>query len=668
MRRKSAKRGPPKGRASARWPQSPLGASIYGLQPGNHDDVPNCIDGHVPVFRTIRGAMHELNRPSNSQSPDMLRDNHTSIIMSSRTFWTIALLEVALGMLALILRYPLRIFLDCAANLYYGQLLIQGKLPYIDFVDTDPPMIVYLNAIPAFISKIFHLNPILVFSLGILFIAVCTSVLCAVVLQSLHIDHCTYVCGLVVFVFLTLSLAFWIFNIGCFGQREHLFVMLYFPYCLVRCVRWERGTGRLHIAIPIAILCGVVTCVKPHFLLAAVGPEVYWAVTNRTARSLFTPEAIAFACTGLAFALHFLFLPIAVTVEVFCRWLPFLLQRYYVYGCPTRDLVMSTDTLFAGAMIAAPFVLSWKARQCASMARSLAVFTGAGFVMYFVQHTGWEYHRIPMIYGSLLVWSIICAEVRSWSNRWLPQRVGVRLLMLVIGWSAVASLAIHWYGFSRRSPVSELVSLTMAFGIVVAVCMKYLGDGIYRCAASNGLGLPFGVGRLLGIVLLGIGAWYAATGLTVQTPVTVRNETVEVVSKHTVRGDPILFISTSPDDAFPLMLMLNRRPGSRYLWQFPIAMFYAGVHGEGDRAFPYHVGDGIPEDEKCFLRELAEDIHTLRPRLILVRDDGRFQGCPEGFVLSEYLQEVGFMDWAMRGYINLPRTSRYLVFALPMSR
>ncbi|MFN8457456.1 MAG: hypothetical protein U0401_22820 [Anaerolineae bacterium] len=107
-------------------------------------------------------------------------------------------------------------------------------------------------------------------------------------------------------------------------------------------------------------------------------------------------------------------------------------------------------------------------------------------------------------------------------------------------------------------------------------------------------------------------------------------------------GDPVLVISTSVRPAYPALVQLNRRPGSRYLWAFPIAMLYSGVTTDSSGKFPYRsLAEASPEEIR-FLDELAQDIATIHPRLIFI-DTGRgCSGCPAGFVISDYLQHAGF--------------------------
>ena len=66
-----------------------------------------------------------------------------------------------------LITHPLRINHDVAILLQTGQLLWEGKIPYVDFIELDPPMIMYLNTIPIMISKAFGINSILALSLTI---------------------------------------------------------------------------------------------------------------------------------------------------------------------------------------------------------------------------------------------------------------------------------------------------------------------------------------------------------------------------------------------------------------------------------------------------------------------------------------------------------------------
>ena len=95
----------------------------------------------------------------------VVRSTRRSLLTSS---WALAPLLPLLLMLEGIWLAPERINHDCAAYLQYGALLLDGKLPYVDFVDVNPPLIVYISAVPAFFARHCPLDPIVVFSLCVL--------------------------------------------------------------------------------------------------------------------------------------------------------------------------------------------------------------------------------------------------------------------------------------------------------------------------------------------------------------------------------------------------------------------------------------------------------------------------------------------------------------------
>ncbi|MGE5532346.1 MAG: hypothetical protein ACM3VW_09545 [Bacteroidota bacterium] len=66
--------------------------------------------------------------------------------------WPILLLVIGM-FLALIAAHPDRVNHDSAQHLQIGQMILHGAVPFIDVYDTNPPLIMYLSAIPAGIAQ-----------------------------------------------------------------------------------------------------------------------------------------------------------------------------------------------------------------------------------------------------------------------------------------------------------------------------------------------------------------------------------------------------------------------------------------------------------------------------------------------------------------------------------
>jgi hypothetical protein len=114
-------------------------------------------------------------------------------------------------------------------------------------------------------------------------------------------------------------------------------------------------------------------------------------------------------------------------------------------------------------------------------------------------------------------------------------------------------------------------------------------------------------------------------------------------------------ISTSLDLDYPVMVQMERAPGSRYLHFFSIPMLYMETKmGTGDQSFPYRIGDNATKEEQRFLAELKQDIQQNKPRLILIVNRiynmTTCPKCPAGFNLVEYFTANGFIENAMKDY------------------
>jgi hypothetical protein len=58
-----------------------------------------------------------------------------------------------LGILLFLVTNPYAIAPETALRLEMGKLLLNGQRPYLDFIDADPPTILLLCTVPAFIGQ-----------------------------------------------------------------------------------------------------------------------------------------------------------------------------------------------------------------------------------------------------------------------------------------------------------------------------------------------------------------------------------------------------------------------------------------------------------------------------------------------------------------------------------
>jgi hypothetical protein len=83
------------------------------------------------------------------------------------------------------------------------------------------------------------------------------------------------------------------------------------------------------------------------------------------------------------------------------------------------------------------------------------------------------------------------------------------------------------------------------------------------------------------------------------------------VQRFTREGNPVLVCSIHVAPAYPLLTEQNRRPGSRFLWLFPLGMFLKAPPTAEAAAW-------VAAEEPRILGELARDIAASRPALVIL--------------------------------------------------
>jgi hypothetical protein len=134
----------------------------------------------------------------------------------------------------------------------------------------------------------------------------------------------------------------------------------------------------------------------------------------------------------------------------------------------------------------------------------------------------------------------------------------------------------------------------------------------------------------------------------------------KIISTYTKDNDKILVISTDIFNSYPLLLQMNRQPGSRYLTSFPIAFFQKNA--ETQENFPYKDWEHLSKEEKEFLNELLNDVNDFHPSLIFIHNSNGCQACPENFNIYVYLQKSGFINQIQKEYSLQKGIKNFTVF------
>jgi hypothetical protein len=475
---------------------------------------------------------------------------------------------------------------------------------YVDVVDLNPPLISYLNVLPAAIARALGTHPIPTFLIGVWCLTVASVGATRTILRGTFQEDEAPDADLIAASLAVFSAAVLWWN--TYGQREHLFVLGFFPYLALRFRRWEDGRAATMPSTVVGLLAGVAACLKPHFVAIALAPELYWVLTRRSLRPLVRPEVLMFVGVGLTYALHFLVMPADMRAAFFGRWIPFVARGYHAYDMPLRRMVFEHAWLWLPAVACATVLLFTSPAKRASwrLAGPIAAVALMSVVSLFVQHKGWVYHAIPAQAAATVTAALVAGRVReSGMGRAFTGMPWLASTMLVVTVVMLSSTSVLAAAFAFRPRTEQRVAEQLQYSAAARAIVRYSSP-----------------------------------------------------------SEPVLILATSTVTPYPILTQLNRQPAARYLEDFPIPMFYYGARGIPGQVFPYRTGSGTSEDERMFLAELRADIERSRPKLILIDDRRTCDWCPAGFGVHEYLVQNHFIAEALTHYRASGRVGTFVLY------
>jgi hypothetical protein len=483
---------------------------------------------------------------------------------------------------------------DVAYCLYGADLLFQGKTLYIDWTDINPPLIYYLGLFPALVSRILSVHLIFAFSLSVFALFTWSAFCMRRQLVHSGLEFTKSEIGVILACWVTFSL--YCYQENDFGQRDHLFVLLFVPYFIFRWIRRENGQGRLTTAIVTGVAAGVGSCIKPDFLLVPLMCEAYWLVIYRRWGRIFQPEVVAFVLTALAYAGHFLCLPENVRKEWIDYLIPLARKYYSSFAPPQSGLsVLNHNELFASLVFAAiPFLaIPTRPSRLWNLARSSSIMVAGGVGIYLLHFKGFSYHFLTMLAGMSLVAGVVVAESRLFRLSDSPadqERFAVVL--------------------NKR----RMVLIVLLFTVCIASMVGFrLWMKTPACFADNALS--------------------------------------QILSTYSHKGDYVLVVADGNGITWPTLLQMERKQASRLGTFVAFPSYYRGIESSvKPGSFEYHTQSNAPKEEIRMLQDLEEDIRTFKPKLIVIYSPEQCQTCPKGFRMQDYFMAMGVLDRSMKDY------------------
>lgn len=276
---------------------------------------------------------------------------------------------------------------DTAWYLYVAQGLLNGGELYRDFVEVNPPLGIWLTVPVVMLSLATGFAPVETLY-GVFF---ATTVLTSLLVQR-YLAMIQGVSGLLKGLILSLLVAAFLFIPGpSFGQREHLLVLLFMPWFMLRAVRSQGAHVTAAESAFVGLLGAAAICLKPHAVFAPLALEVLLLLRGRNLRAVFAPE-------NLAATVFAAFYGVAIVI-----WSPPFLTEMVRLGVTAYvpyygfDAAMILEHGLRPALVLIlAFVLQ---RMSGGPMRELSGFAlavAAGFLAaYFLQAKGFHYQAMP---------------------------------------------------------------------------------------------------------------------------------------------------------------------------------------------------------------------------------------------------------------------------------
>jgi hypothetical protein len=355
---------------------------------------------------------------------------------------------------------------DVAWLLFSAERILAGATLYVDLVEVNPPLIVWLSVPPVAVAELVDVRSrwpflVYVFCLVLLSLRLSWHLLGRLRPELTPEGKRAYLLFLVVALLL---LPGWVY-----GQREHLMVLLVIPYALALAARLTGGNPSGRELVGAGLLGGLGFAIKPYYLPTWIGLELFlWYAMRRGMRGAGEESGPRALEVGRRPEL----LTAAVVVATYVTAIAIVTPEYFemgqrlapvyvgVWQTTPWELVTHPVTLMSVFTLAA-LVLSDLGGADSVVARVFGVVLAFWVVGAVAQIKGWWYHFYPALAIASLILFVVVMGERSgekYHGRFHGLLSVLSLLVLVgalCGRFGEAVTSVHeGADFDRRLPVT----------------------------------------------------------------------------------------------------------------------------------------------------------------------------------------------------------------------
>ena len=305
--------------------------------------------------------------------------------------WRVA--ELAILVIAFLIQAPLILNADLGWLLTVCEKMLAGQKLYVDVIELNPPLSVFLYLPAAFLASVLHIPAHLLVIAMILPLAWGSTLLTARILGPTMSEAAARRLRLILLIALAILPG------ATFGQREHFAVLGLVPFVALAAIVGDdrAGTPSTGLRIFAGLCAGFAMSIKPHFALVAGLPLLWNAARRRSLKPLFGVEFWCASLVVVAYAVV-VFLAFPRFFGVYSRWAATV---YVPIREPLTSLLDAPLSVIVWVAILLWIVRGTEREGWRGAAPWLLAALG-GFLSYLLQGKGWAYTRLPAAEFALL--------------------------------------------------------------------------------------------------------------------------------------------------------------------------------------------------------------------------------------------------------------------------
>lgn len=354
--------------------------------------------------------------------------------MSSAIMLPLAIiLMVAFALFREVISFPIPDLIpnpDGAWLLYAAQRLADGQKLYVDILETNPPLIVWLNLLPVYIGGWLNISPFLVFPCLVTLLNITSLALVAGIMRRHKIFAAKPALQIIL---LYISFAFFLLSPALYGQRELLFIALVLPYLF-----FSLSSSLIpnRSSLIIVVMAAIGFAIKPFFLLLWGMNELAVAIERRSVRSIFAWHNWVIGLVQLVYIAAIYF----ITPEYISEIIPALQVVYFTFNSPWK-LILLYISVVVGITLFLLILAKIRGDYLRLVIRVLVWLTACtGLII--LQRKEWINHLYPMVFMAGLALSVTMIYL---INEWKILRLDIGHRKFIALCSVIAVLLLSAY-------------------------------------------------------------------------------------------------------------------------------------------------------------------------------------------------------------------------------